>query len=273
MLVAIPTTTVGMTALTFAASGHWKMAVSGLIVTALVLLIITFVIAGEPLGPSRRVRVHWDRSRAGPLRRFLGPGILRAASLVLIVGLVGLAAETGLGAFASMQRGGAGSVDDATRVLFMGLYLAGFHAFLVGFASFCRARSKTGTTPRLLLLGALFLAVVGPWIVMAVGGVLTDGGDATYLLAAPSPTYVPIVVFNWVGTGRAGLDLVLLAGGASALGWAALGMGLLGAASVRTRRVILEHRTALARVEAMLAAEDAPPPDDEPVAQQPVLAS
>ena len=38
------------------------------------------------MGPSRRVSVHWDRRRAGALRRFLGPGVMRSAFLLLVVG-------------------------------------------------------------------------------------------------------------------------------------------------------------------------------------------
>jgi ABC-type transport system involved in multi-copper enzyme maturation permease subunit len=256
ILVCVPTTAAGLSALTFAAASHWRMATWGMALTAVVLLIITFVIAGEPLGPSRRVRVHWERAKTGALRRFFGPGILRAAALVLLLGLLGLALQTGLGAIAVTTHPGAHPGDDVARVLFTGMYLAGFHVFLVGFTAFCRARSKTGATPRLVLLGTLFLALIGPWVVMAIGGVVTDGSDAVVVLAAPSPTYVPLVVYDWIGSSRSGVDLVLLAGGACALGWAVLGFGLLGAAGLRTRRVIGEHRRALTKVEEMLARED-----------------
>ncbi len=271
ILVCIPTTAAGLTALTFAAAGHWGMAAWGMTLTSIVLLTITFVIAGEPLGPSRRVRVHWERHGAGPMLRFLGPGVLRAAALVLALGVLGLALQTVLGAVAVTARGGLHPESDVARVVSTGLYLAGFHAFLVGFAAFCRARSKTGATPRLLLLGTLFLALVGPWIVMAIGGVLTNGNDAIFVLAAPSPTYVPLVLYDWIGSGRSGLDLVLLAGGACALGWGVLGLGLLGAAGLRTRRVVGEHHRALARVETTLAREDAATEEFSPSDPEPAL--
>jgi len=267
--VCVPLTAAGLTGLTFATGGQWTMAAWGVAITAVVLLVITFVIAGEPLGPSRRVRVHWERGRAGPIRRFFGPGILRAATLVLVLGLLGLALQTGLGAVAIAARAGSGAADDVARVLFTGMHLAGFHVFLVGFTAFCRARSKTGATPRLLLLGALFLAVVGPWIVMAIGGVVTKGHDAIFVLAAPSPTYVPLVVYDWIGKSRSGLDLVLLAGATCAVGWAVLGFGLLGAAGVRTRRVVNEHRRTLAKVETMLAQEEATTASADPDEPEP----
>ncbi len=257
MLVAIPTTAAGFAALSFAAAGHWSMTAWGMTLTGFVLLVVTFMIAGEPLGPSRRVRVHWERARAGGARRFLGPGILRAATLLVILGLAAITVEVGCGTLAIVNRGGPNLDDNILRTLYTGMYVAGFHVFLVGFTAFARSRAKTGATPRLLLLGALFLAIVGPWIVMAIGGMITDGSDAIFVLAAPSPTYVWFVVYDWVGSPRAGLDLILLAGAFCSLGWAVLGFGLLGAAGQRTRRLIGEHRRALAKVESMLAEDDA----------------
>src|SRR5690606_10123934 len=47
----------------------------------------TFVFAGEPIGPSRRVVAHWDRDGAGAVRRFLGPGIVRTTTLEMLLGV------------------------------------------------------------------------------------------------------------------------------------------------------------------------------------------
>ena len=76
----------------------WVAVAFAISVLLCLLVFAAFVFVGEPLGPSRRVRVHWDRESFGKLRRYLGPGILRAVSLLLLLGLGCLVAQTLSGA-------------------------------------------------------------------------------------------------------------------------------------------------------------------------------
>jgi ABC-type transport system involved in multi-copper enzyme maturation permease subunit len=218
------------------------------------LVLCAFVFAGEPLGPSRRVELHWDRQGVGRWRRYLGPGILRASSLLLALGVLGLLAQIATGVlFALTQK--PPSVADAHCIAATGGYLAAFVLFVVGFGAWARARSRSAAMPRLLLAGAVFLAAIGPWIVMAIAGVVSDDSDRAMLLASPSPTYV-VVMLDAIARGGAEAELALAAGGFCAAFWGLIGLLLLSLAGSRTRRVIREHEAALARVEAMLRAED-----------------
>jgi hypothetical protein len=100
--------------------------------------------------------------------------------------------------------------------------------------------------------GVFFFATVGPWIAMAIAGVL-DSGSAI-IVAAPSPLYiVPMIDALAVTDGSE--QHKLLAGLASAVGWALLGTGLLGAAILRVRRLLREHDAAERQFEALLESE------------------
>ncbi len=63
---------------------------------------------------------------------------------------------------------------DRVAVLSLGGYAAAFAVFVSGFAAWTRARASGAGVPRVLLLGALFLAFVGPYIAMAIAGL---GGE------------------------------------------------------------------------------------------------
>jgi hypothetical protein len=233
---------------------RWAVAATGMGATEIFLAFSAFVFAGEPLGPSRRVRVHWDREGAGRLRRYLGPGLMRAMSLLLLLGLVALLLESAGGVAAELLGGSPSATQNVRSLLAFGGYAAGFFVFVVGFTAWVRARSTASTTPRLVLLAMLFLALIGPWIIMAIAGVVTQREDSAMLLAAPSPVYVFQMMKE---LGRPSPDrLVIGAGAVCAAAWTLLGMGLLGAARVRSGRVVREHEATLAKVDEMLRAED-----------------
>jgi hypothetical protein len=218
------------------------------------ILFCAFVFAGEPLGPSRRVELHWGRERVGRLRRYFGPGILRACSLLLALGVGGLALQTGAGiAHALLRR--PTSVVDAHRIAVCGGYLAAFALFVVGFTAWTRSRAHSAAVPRLLLAGALFFAAVGPWIVMAIGGFLSNDNDQARLLASPSPIYV-LSMLEAIPRGGSQADTAVAAGGFCAALWGLTGLLLLSLAGARTRRVVREHEAAIEHVDAMLRAED-----------------
>jgi uncharacterized membrane protein len=254
LVVSVPVLTV-VTLAPVLTARSWEWAIAGLAVLFLFLVFTVFVVAGEPLGPSRRVMVHWDRHRVSALKRYFGPGILRAASLLLVLGLTALVLATGLSMLVQPRSGAAATWLDLQRVGVFGGYAAAFFTFLLGMMAWTRTRSTGAAVPRLLLAAALFVACVGPWIVMAIGGVLSDSDPDARVLAAPSPLYVFQMMFELDALPER-RDPVLLAGAACALGWFVLGLALLALAARRARRVVHSHDAALARVEEVLRAED-----------------
>jgi len=203
----------------------------------LLCVFVAFVFAGEPLGPSRRVEVHWQREGVSAIRRFVGPGVV-PASLTLVMLTFGCFAVIVLaGSLLVPSRG------DAVAIAALGGYAGAFAVFVAGFAAWTRARATGPGVPRVLLLGALFLAFVGPYIAMAIAGVGGSGSSAM-LIAAPSPIYA----FHMVSEARdltllaSGLpapdpvrDAALFAGAVCAGAWALIGLGLLAVAAARVR--------------------------------------
>lgn len=191
---------------------------------------VAFLIAGEPLGPTARVEARWLRERVGRLARWLGPGVGRAAALAFALCVGCLASLTLLGFALASSR------DDVYSVVGFGGYALGFSVFMLGFASSCRARAQGAAVPRVLLAGALFLALLGPYIALAIGGVLTDGDDRMALVAAPSPAFAFALVQRLRSPGG-DADYYVIAAAAASLGWALVGLGLLldGARQARRR--------------------------------------
>lgn len=246
-----------------AGSPAWKASVAGIGSMMLVYAFAAFVFAGDPLGPSRRVRVHWERVHASRVQRFVGPGVLKAITLLLVVGLCVTALQTAEGIVLSWARGGTSARVDSERIVVFAAYAAAFLVFVGGFTAWARARATSSTVPRLLLLAVLFVATIGPWILMAVADAIADNPGRALLLSAPSPTFAfrMIQAFDLSGPER---DLTLTVGACSAGAWALLGLGLLGAARSRVGNVIEAHRAAEARLEAALRAESTGPREPEP---------
>ncbi len=114
-------------------------------------LFVAFLFAGEPLAPSDRVRLRWERARAGRARRFLGPGVLRAFWLLVLLVLGSFGAVMAACYFLVTDR------DDALAGTVLAGCLGAFLVFVAGFAAWARARSQRPAGPRLALVGALFL--------------------------------------------------------------------------------------------------------------------
>ena len=253
VLTTLSASTVAILVLDVGVGHDWRAIASGMQLFAVLLVFVTFVIAGEPLGPSRRLRVHWERARAGLWRQYFGPGLLRAASLVVVLGLLGLTTQMGVGTAVELLKAGPDNAENAVKLVTLGIHLMGFSTFVVGFTSFLRARSKSALPARLLLAAALFTALVGPWILMTIVTHVADN-PAMQAIAALSPTYVPAVVFN--GVSRSDLPGLLVAGAVASLVWGLLGLGLLGSSALRTQRVIAAHRAKIEQIESTLLAED-----------------
>jgi hypothetical protein len=197
---------------------------------AMVFLFIVFLFAGEPLGPSPRVLLAWEKAKLGAVRRYFGPGLLQAFSLLLLL-VVGCFAALGASSYLAIA-----SRSQALGAVALTASFGAFLLFAAGFSAFVRARSQGPTTPRVALVGALFLSGVGPWIAMAIAG-WGESTERALLVAAPSPAYA-VYAYNFIARSAPERELVGLAGGVAAFGWALLGLGLyaLAGAEVRRRR-------------------------------------
>jgi len=147
----------------------------------------------EPAGPSRRVRIHWERDGAGFLRRFFGPGLVKTQVLTAVVGLAGMALIAGLDALSILRDSAISPRDAGLAAKQIGVFTAYemlFCVFVVGWMAWLRARSHSAWTARLVACGILFLIAAGPWVVAAIGGALSDSGTQAWMaVGAPSPFF------------------------------------------------------------------------------------
>jgi hypothetical protein len=208
-------------------------------------LFTAFLMTGEPLGPSYRVTVHWQRANAGALRRYFGPGVLKGASLLLWLALASTCLLLGAG-FSVLASA------EAQGLAALGTYALCFLTFIIGFGAWSRAGSNGAAVPRVLLLVVLFLAVVGPWIVMAMAGIFATGSEAS-VIAAPSPAYA-FSMLTALTQSSHDQRVTVAAGLTCSAAWALLGMGLLMIALARTKRRVREERTVRDALESSLQA-------------------
>ncbi len=232
---------------------------AGLSTLALHLAFCTFLFAHEPPGPSRRVRVHWDRTHAGLLRRAFGPGLPGTAVMVAAfgVGCVGLLAAGDIALLHFFTSASSRSKHIA-EVFFFALYTAGFFVFLTGLCAWLRSRGQSPWVARMVAAALLLLICAGPWVVAAIGGAVSQGhGDEWMVIGAPSPFYALYMVGNLESASRSAGDLPVVAIGATcSLLWAFLGVLLMGFAAARCRRVMREHQAAFQATEDALRASD-----------------
>jgi ABC-type transport system involved in multi-copper enzyme maturation permease subunit len=261
-LAAMPTLSVAIAVVTFAlGSVDWVYSLSG-VVWAFGCF-GAFLFAGEPLGPSARVLAHWQRQHTSAFMRFLGPGILRASALLALLTVLGLAGNGVIGLL------GAKTAADRDALLAFHGYAMAFFLFVVGFNAWARARGNSAGTPRLLLVVALFFAFVGPWIAMAIAGLITSQHDRAILMAGPSPTFA-VTMAQALSSSAPDRGLVSLTGSACATAWALIGTGLFASAGLRVKKRLhaaYEARAAMQRAfddeeAALRASADAVPADD-----------
>ncbi|CAN97539.1 MULTISPECIES: ABC transporter permease [Sorangium] len=255
--VCAPVTTaaVAVPAFSVDASDRLPAIVAGVCAALSFLIFCVFLFAGEPIGPSRRVEVHWARSRASRLRRFFGPGVMRSAYLLLAVGVPAIAALWVVGHRLSLGAPVPTPQIQAQQVQHVAVYALAVYVFLVGLGAFLRARIASPLVARALLLTLLFTIAVGPWIVAAIAGLVAelDTSESALLVAAPSPFYA-FVMLSRADQGDAGS--VIAAGYTAAAGWVAVGLGLLSAARARCAAVVAQREAAFAETDALLARED-----------------
>jgi ABC-type transport system involved in multi-copper enzyme maturation permease subunit len=228
----------------------------GMTFFGLYLAFCALLFASETPGPSRRVRIHWDREDAGFLRRFFGPGLGRTSLLVAVFGFVGIFCVGGA-IVANLAIAGAGTTKTThyeEQNFFFAVYSACFFLFHLGLASWVRSRGSSPWIARLITTAVVFFASVGPWAFAAIAGVLSH--KEGWIVAAPSPFYV-VYMLVWIDDSHpADAQPVVEAGVACAFLWAVLGLVLLSVASRRAWRVVVQHDAAVAQAEAALRAED-----------------
>jgi ABC-type transport system involved in multi-copper enzyme maturation permease subunit len=211
-------------------------------------IFVVLMVAGEPLGPSRRVRVAWDRAGRSRALRALGPGVVPATTWLIGLVLVAFAACIGVGLLTLPKPS-----DRDVLIAFDGQLLA-FLLFLCGLSAFFRTRAEGATVPRLLLVLATVVAAIGPWIVMAIAGVVTQTSDGTLALASPSPTYA-FVLAEQIQRGSADVANLILPAILCSAGYALFGVGLFAMAAGRAHARLGQERERLTRLEALLDAE------------------
>jgi hypothetical protein len=218
---------------------------------AFLFVFFTFVVlmvAGEPLGPSRRVRVAWDRAGRSAMRRALGPGVVPATTWLLGLILVAFTACVGVGLLTLSK-----PTDRDVLIAFDGQLLA-FLVFLCGLSAFFRTRAEGATVPRVLLVVTTVVAAIGPWIAMAIAGVVTQTSDGTLALASPSPTYA-FVLAEEIQRGSANVESLMLPAILCSAGYALFGVGLFAMAAGRAHARLGQERERLTQLEALLDAE------------------
>lgn len=171
------------------------------------LLALLFV--REPLGPSRRVRVRWQREGASALTRALGPGLTTSARLVQRLTLA-LVAALAAASCALVSHTTAAPVYQA-RALFLAASGVGFLLFMGGLGHALRAHGLSVWATRALVVAAALAASTAPWVVALIARAAT-GGEDMMALAAPSPLYA-FYMFDRVSMSHAP-------------GWHAIGAGL-----------------------------------------------
>ncbi len=214
----------------------------------LFFVFVVLMVAGEPLGPSRRVRVAWDRAGRSRALRALGPGVVPATTWLLGLVLVAFAACMGVGLLTLPK-----ASDRDALIAFDGQLLA-FLLFLCGLSAFFRTRAEGATVPRVLLVVTTAVASIGPWIVMAIAGVITRTSDGTLALASPSPTYA-FVLADEIQRGSANVANLILPAILCSAGYALFGVGLFAMAAGRAHARLGQERERVTQLEAMLDAE------------------
>ena len=218
-------------------------------------LFCAFLFASDPIGPSRRVRVHWLRRKASFLTRFMGPGLPKTSVLVMLV-TVSTVAAIGIVCATLLATGRPGTY--AFHVFLVTSYACAFLLFVIGMLAMLRA---TGTSPwvtRVVAFGIIFLVSAAPWVVAAIGGALSSTGEKGWLMvASPSPFYVFYMIDrSHVYTSTTDWSSISV-GFVCEAGWSLLGLLLLWRASARCERTIATYDLAVAKSEAALDEEDA----------------
>jgi ABC-type transport system involved in multi-copper enzyme maturation permease subunit len=256
-------------------SDRSAFACTGISVFAMHVTFCAFLFAFEPHGPSRRVRIHWRQEGAGMIRRFFGPGLMKAMTLVTIMGLFGMAAIAFVDAGLLEIYGPAisGRETEVQKIFLWGAYTALFSVFMIGLVAWLRARDNTPWVSRMIAAAIVFLIAALPWVIVAIGSVAHSGGstdDDWIVAAAPSPffAFAMYSALDKIDPGS-----VIPIGLGCAMAWGFAGLALLAAAGRRCAQSVARYDASLAQAEAAFAAEDEEIARAKLAAAQPAVAS
>ena len=190
------------------------------------------LLGAEPVSASKRVLIRLGR-RVGrqPLGR---PGLVTTIGMFLAVSLATatammLAVIATLGASGSRMR-------ELGQVASAYAYGAAFFLFVGGLLALLRARGTNALIARLVTVGTVVAAALGPPIFLLIMKATTDGSTSDLVpLASPSPLYVA-AMFDALESSYRSQDGNLFAGVLCIAGWATVGTVLFGAAWVRSRK-------------------------------------
>jgi ABC-type transport system involved in multi-copper enzyme maturation permease subunit len=239
-------------------SDRSALACTGVSVFAMHITFCAFLFAFEPHGPSRRVRIHWQQDHVGIIRRFFGPGLMKAMTLVTLMGLIGIAAIAMFDA-AILDIYGTPSIPrdvDIQKIFIWSGYTALFSLFLIGLVAWLRSRDNTPWVSRMIAAAIVFLIAALPWVIVLIGSVAKTSGstdDDWKIAGAPSPffAFVMIDALDKIDPGP-----VIEVGLGCAMAWGFVGLGLLAAAGRRCSQSVARYDASLAQAEAAFAAED-----------------
>jgi ABC-type transport system involved in multi-copper enzyme maturation permease subunit len=239
------------------ASQRFAFGIAGLTALFLHIAFCALLFADEPPGPSRRVRIRWQRRQTSALARFFGPGLVRTMSLVLAVGaacIAMLASALVLSIGAAVRT--SETKEQMVAVLAFATYALLFVLFIIGFTAWVRGRGTSAWIVRIVTLAAVSFAAVVPVVAAAIGGELSPGHEEGFrFVGGPSPIFAFYMVSAFERD--TGATATLAIGVACAFAWGAAGLALF------VRSVQLAFRTQAAtdeatqRSDAALAAEDA----------------
>jgi hypothetical protein len=182
--------------------------------------------ASDRFQPSARVLTHLRASRAGWFRLWLAPGITRSMLLVLALTTLGTGLVLTLGITRELETARLLGTDTSPRIgSLLSVTSAGFSflVFCCGLLVFVRAKSKSGAAPRVTLLVCTFIALAGPWLLLAIAGLWTGNLGTSVWLASPSPLFSIVVVQHLLSGGEL-MNAKTWVQAAASLLWVVLGV-------------------------------------------------
>jgi hypothetical protein len=174
-------------------------------------LLLILLFCGESPRLSRRVSAELAREDLPSLRRWLSPKLGRGHALVLLLSLVALLITHGIGTAQELDNATQLGTDRSSYITALGMLAVtvfGFLTFAAGFNLFVRVRATSALPARLLTVVVCLVVLVGPWLVLAIAGLLAGGVDSSLWVAAPSPLFWLVLADE--ATSKAGIDSATL---------------------------------------------------------------
>ncbi len=191
------------------------------------------LLGAEPVTASKRVLMRLARQASR--RSIANPGLVTTIGMFLGVSLATATAMM-LGVIATLGSSG-NSLRNLGQVMSAYAYGAAFFLFVGGLLAVLRARGSNALLARLITVGVVVAAALGPPIFLLIMKATTDGATGDLVpLASPSPLYVA-AMFDALESSYRSHDADLYAGILCIAGWAAVGTALFGFAYMRARRL------------------------------------